>query len=201
MDNYIEEGLEIDELQQFLTEDFQLVEHSVRVMKLACGFGETLNLSEKDKIALRAGSYMHDIGKIKVNKEILNKPGKLNDEEFEEIKRHSLEGFNILKRYNFIDKDVLDIALQHHERNDGNGYPLGLKGAEINHLAKIVQLCDVFEALTAQRCYKEAMDVTVALSIIEENLDTQFDMELGVAFIEFIKYGSQDESKVNQLGA
>lgn len=181
----IEENQDFTELTNFL-EDFQLIEHSIGVMRLAYDFANYLGLSDKEKQSIRVGAYIHDIGKIKIDSNILNKPGKLTEEEFDMVKKHPLEGLFILKKYNFIDKNILDIVVQHHERPDGKGYPFGLRDEEINPLAKIVQICDVYDALVSKRCYKKEMEKHEAMENIYQNLGTQFNEDLGKCFIDFI---------------
>ena len=126
-------------------------------------------------------SPMHDVGKILVSDKILRKPGKLSNEEFEEIKKHTTNGGNIVRQ---ILSDITnekyvnfatDIATYHHERWDGKGYPNGLKGEEIPLSARIMAIADVFDALTSKRCYKEAIPVDEAFLIIKEESGTHFD--------------------------
>ena len=192
----IEKSKDFAELTNFLR-DFQLIEHSVNVMKLACHFAEYLQLSEKEKQSLRVGAYVHDIGKTKIDTNILNKPGKLTEAEFEEVKKHPLEGLFIIRKFNFINKDMWDIAIQHHERPDGKGYPFGLRDEEINPLAKIVQICDVYDALVSKRCYKKELKKEDAILMIKDSLGTQFNKRLGTDFITFMK--EYDLSQVNKF--
>ncbi|MBO5524619.1 MAG: response regulator [Roseburia sp.] len=129
-------------------------------------------------------AYMHDIGKIKVDDAILRKPGRFTPEEYEKMKLHAPAGGEIIR--NTMDKIeyggyveiAADVATYHHERWDGGGYPEGLSGTEIPLGARIMALADVFDALTSVRCYKEAMNVEKAFSIIEEEAGKQFDPDL-----------------------
>lgn len=141
-------------------------------------------------IRVAKSAPMHDLGKIAVNDAILRKPGKFTKEEFDEMKKHSAEGAKIV---NLVLKNVDDdefkivaanVAHYHHERWDGTGYPVGLKAKEIPLEARIMAFADVFDALVSKRCYKEAFTYDKAFSIIEENLGTQFDPELGKYFLE-----------------
>lgn len=133
---------------------------------------------------------MHDIGKIAVPDNILKKPGKLTPEEFESIKSHASEGGRIIRDVlgNIEEKEYVDIAAQvaegHHEKWDGSGYPLGLKGAEIPLCARIMALADVFDALVSPRCYKEPFEPEKAFAIIEESAGKHFDPVLAQLFIE-----------------
>ena len=128
-----------------------------------------ISAEEQDNIPL--ASALHDIGKITIDENILNKPGRLTKEEFEVIKTHCMQGANMLRRLeNFEDEPLLqtayDIARWHHERWDGRGYPDGLKGNDIPISAQIVSLADVYDALTSERCYKEAFSHETAMRMI-----------------------------------
>ncbi len=133
---------------------------------------------------------MHDIGKIAVSDAILQKPGRLTDEEFEEMKKHTTAGGRIIVDVmsNIEEKRYIDIATQvaeaHHEKWDGSGYPKGLKGDEIPIGARIMAVADVFDALVSKRCYKEAMPMDKAFDIIKESGGSHFDPELARLFCE-----------------
>lgn len=118
---------------------------------------------------------MHDIGKIAIGDNILLKPGKLTPEEFDVIKKHTITGYNILKNSKFkLLQLAADIALYHHERYDGKGYPEGKKGGEIPKQCEIVAVADVFEALISKRCYKEPWSQEKVIQYFEENSGIQF---------------------------
>ena len=155
------------------------------MVDLAVAFGKHLGLTAVDLKSLEIGAGLHDIGKFEIPEAILFKNGRLTDEERAVIEGHPLLGYNLLKKLGFKDGDVLQIVLQHHENVDGSGYPM--RTTEINKLAKIVALCDVFEALTAKRCYKPAMELEEALTIIKKDIGNKFDRELGNKFINFIR--------------
>lgn len=128
-----------------------------------------ISAEEQDNIPL--ASALHDIGKITIDENILNKPGRLTKEEFEVIKTHCMQGANMLRRLeNFEDEPLLqtayDIARWHHERWDGRGYPDGLKGNDIPISAQIVSLADVYDALTSERCYKKTFSHETAMRMI-----------------------------------
>ena len=133
---------------------------------------------------------LHDVGKIVVSDTILKKPTKLTPEEFEQIKEHARSGGVIVHRIlsGVADESYLDfasdIAMYHHERWDGNGYPAGLKGEEIPLCARIMAIADVYDALTSERCYKKAIPPQKAVKIIEEGSGTHFDPKLVEIFLK-----------------
>ena len=127
----------------------------------------------------RIAAPMHDVGKVGIPDAILNKPGRLTPEEFEIIKTHTTIGYDILKgSKQKILTTAATIALEHHERWDGKGYPRGLAGEQINILARITQIADVFDALSCQRVYKEAWDIERILDLFKKERGTQFDPKL-----------------------
>jgi HD-GYP domain-containing protein (c-di-GMP phosphodiesterase class II) len=124
---------------------------------------------------LGAGALIHDIGKTRLDKELLNKPGQLTPEEYNEIKRHSETGFEILRANREMSLLSAHIAFQHHERWDGQGYPRGLRGEEIHPYSRIVSVADVFDALVADRPYRKAFSTNQAISLMRRMSGTQFE--------------------------
>lgn len=131
-------------------------------------------------------ALMHDIGKAKIPDAILNKRGPLNDVEFQIMKKHSQYGYEIAKDDNRINTEVLKGILMHHEREDGSGYPLKLKGDKIGYFAKIIAVCDVYDALTQERVYKGRMTPFDAFKIIETDGYTTFDTKILLTFLHNI---------------
>lgn len=160
--------------------------HSQRVGEYACSLAERLGLSQKRIENLRIAAILHDIGKIGIDESILNKPGRLTEEEFDKIKQHPTIGVKIIKDIDFL-KDVSGIILSHHERYDGTGYPEGRDHENIMLEAQILSIADVFDALTSERPYRNAMTVEEALEIIENGKGSQFDYKLADTFIKMIK--------------
>lgn len=145
------------------------------------------SLSEDDELTIFYASPMHDIGKIAVPKEILHKPGRLTEEEFEIMKTHAESGRNFLRTsQRKLFKSASIIAYQHHEKWDGTGYPQALKGEDIHIYGRIVALVDVFDALTHKRKYKESWPLDTALTYIKEQSGKHFDPQLVEIFIEHI---------------
>ena len=165
--------------------DHYTQEHSQRVTDEAVRLAASMNCSEKDLERIRIASILHDVGKIAVPDSILLKAGKLTDEEYMIIKNHPTIGENILKPVMLLDKERTIIQC-HHERWDGKGYPLGLKGLDIPFLARIVAVADSFDAMTNNRPYRLAMSKEQAIKELVWNKNTQFDPELVDAYIKIL---------------
>lgn len=158
-------------------------QHSERVTHYALQIANVMKLSEEDIDVIKFGGYLHDIGKIGVKDTVLLKPGKLTDEEFEEIKQHSVIGDNILKPIKFFPKER-DMIRHHHERYDGKGYPDGLAGKDIPLTARILAVADTYDAMTSTRPYRKALDHSVAIEELIRCSGKQFDPEVVFAFLE-----------------
>ena len=157
-------------------------DHIQRVKLFARRMGEAVGLSELEIEALKAGALLHDIGKIGVPAYILNKPGKLTEHEFEQMKMHTIIGADMLSNVDFR-YPVVPIVRHHHERWDGRGYPDGLKGEMIPITARILTLVDNYDALRSDRPYKTGMTREAALAYIKENAGTFFDPSLVETFL------------------
>ena len=144
--------------------------HSMRVATLLTLLGHAAGFSNQDQLIMSSGGLLHDVGKMMIPHNILNKPGRLTEEEFEIIKTHVPETMTYLKRTGNIPKGVMIIAEQHHEKLDGTGYPHGLKGKELNELARMAAIVDVFSALTDRRVYKDPMPSSKAMDIITNEM-------------------------------
>ena len=160
--------------------------HCQRVMEISCEIAKAMGMNENQIDDLKYAAILHDIGKIGISASILNKDGKLTEEEFSEIKKHPSIAFNILKEVEFI-KNGLDGILQHHERNDGFGYPNGLKGDEISAFGKILCIADAFDAMTSDRPYRKGMSMRAAITEIERCKGSQFDPDIATLFIHMSK--------------
>lgn len=157
--------------------------HSSRVSQYCSLMGECLGLSEGEKLELELAGRMHDIGKISIPDTILRKPGKLNDEEWNIMRNHTTNGYQILRSADQYSR-LAEYALSHHERVDGKGYPQGLKGEEIPLFSRIIAICDAYEAMTSDRQYRNAMTSQEAVKEIIRCAGTQFDEKLVKIFIE-----------------
>ena len=156
-------------------EDDYTAFHCRSVVELVAEVAEELNVPKADRQELEFAALLHDVGKIAIPKEILNKPSKLTDEEFELIKTHTIEGQQLLDRVGGLMGRVGKIVRSCHERWDGRGYPDGLHGHEIPLAARIVFCCDAYNAMTTDRPYRKAMSRDKALAEIRDNAGTQFD--------------------------
>lgn len=148
--------------------------HSERVMQYALALGEELGLTPEDLRLLRYAAFLHDIGKIEIGREILNKRGPLTEEEYAVVKRHTLYGVQIIEPIQTLER-IVAVVLHHHERFDGQGYPAGLAGAEIPLLARILAVADAFDAMRSHRPYREALTLPAALEEVRRGRGAQFD--------------------------
>ncbi len=148
--------------------DEYLLEHSVAVSVYVTLFARYLELDREIIEQLAVGAFLHDIGKIKVPDKILNKPGKLTDEEFTVMKSHANHSIDIIKKTPGISKLSLEVAALHHEKLDGEGYPFQVKGDDISRYGRMIAICDIFDALTANRVYKEGFPHGKAFAILRE---------------------------------
>lgn len=161
-------------------------EHSGRMRTLAGAFGSFCELDEEDAHNLQLMAELHDIGKLFISRDILEKPDRLNEVERGEIQNHTVYGYLFLHSVPAL-RSFAPIILMHHERWDGSGYPVGLAGEEIPLLSRILSLLDAFDAMANDRPYRKSMPTTVALQEMEDKLNTQFDPHLGVKFLQFMR--------------
>lgn len=160
--------------------------HSENVMKYTVVLGHHLGLSDMDLENVKYAGLLHDIGKIGISEQILNKPGRLTNQEFDEIKKHSEMGARILSDVPFM-KTLVPLVLHHHEFFNGRGYPGGLAGDNIPFGARILTVADAYEAMTSDRPYRSSMSRETALDILIKEKGKQFDPVIVDAFIEIMK--------------
>lgn len=171
-------------LAQMKNRDEYTFQHSVSVSALAVAFGRVLNLPREEIKELAMGGLLHDLGKAKVAGRILNKPGKLAEDEFLEMKGHVVFSAEILRGMKGLSKIAYNAASQHHERFDGTGYPQGLKGEQISLHGQMLAIVDVYDAITSIRIYHKGMPPTAALQKLYEWSGTHFNPRLVQAFIK-----------------
>jgi diguanylate cyclase (GGDEF)-like protein/putative nucleotidyltransferase with HDIG domain len=188
----LDEEKEIELLEQqvriFLSKDINTYKHSKRVFTYAIHFAKKLELSDYEKKTLIMGALIHDIGKLEIPRDIMNKEGKLNPHEWEMIKKHVTWGKEIIST----NKDLLHLVPLvelHHERYDGKGYPHGLIGDSIPKLARILCIIDAFDAMTTERPYQKTKTFEEAIVELEHCSGKQFDPKYVPLFIEMLREG------------
>jgi len=177
--------------------------HSTNVTVLSLILGIRIGLSIDQLKQLGYGALLHDIGKTKVPKEILNKSGILTEEEMETMKSHTIWGFEILKSQGFLPYESCLVALQHHEKLNGTGYPYSLSAKEIHLFSKITAIVDVYDALTSDRPYRDALLPHLALEYLMGGGDTYFDFNLVREFMKFVSIypiGTMVELNTKEVG-
>ena len=165
--------------------------HSLRVATFLSLFGHTIGIRGETLLTLASGGLVHDVGKMTIPHGVLNKPGRLVGDEWATMQSHVTRTLEFLSRDQDIPKGVVTIAAQHHEKLDGTGYPKGLKGGELNELARMASIVDVFGALTDRRVYKEPMSPEKALEIMTDMKDG-LDMHLLAMFREMLMDAASD---------
>ncbi|EAX46325.1 metal dependent phosphohydrolase [Thermosinus carboxydivorans Nor1] len=180
---FIESGIALAELVD--THDEATGKHSLRVRDLAVALGREMGLTARELDKLAVAAILHDIGKIGIPENILNKPGRLTEEEYAIIKRHTIIGYNILKNIH-LPEDIARNILYHHEWYDGNGYPAGLQGEQIPLASRIICVADVYEALTADRVYRPRLDIRQALQFMQQEKGRMFDPVVLDAFFRML---------------
>ena len=172
-------------IMRIKTADEYTYMHSVAVCALMIALAKSLGLDQETCTEAGIAGLLHDIGKTKISDDILNKPGKLTDQEYELMKTHPDEGYKILTTHYSVGEKVEDVCLHHHEKIDGSGYPKGLKGTEISLLARMGAICDVYDAVTSDRPYKKGWNPAEALQRMSQ-WKGHFDPQLFQSFVKII---------------
>ncbi len=160
--------------------------HSVNVCVISVMVGIALNLNRKQLETLGIGALLHDIGKILIDNEILNKPAKLEPNESELVRKHAKDGYELIKQKTNINFLSSHIVFQHHEREDGSGYPRGLTRKRIHHFSKIVAVADTYDAMTSNRVYQKEITSQQAIEEIKFEAGRKFDPEVVEAFLQVV---------------
>ena len=168
--------------------------HVERVSQLAIALGNKMGLSEREMESLRYGGILHDIGKIGIPKDILNKPGPLSDEEWKVMKNHPVAGYNICLPLKKNLGSALEIIRHHHEKRDGSGYPDGIKDEEISTAARIMAVVDIYDALVTDRPYRKGMPLEKAVGILKQDADNK---KLDPAVVNYLIEFVEDERRAD----
>jgi len=185
VDLILSEDATTSSLFKIMQHDFYTYTHSVNVGVLAVALAKRLygTDSNHNMHELGAGFFLHDLGKAKIDPVILNKPGRLDEKEMAIMRAHSSLGFSMLKSANQLSRECALIVMQHHEREDGTGYPRKLIGNQIHDYSRICCITDVFDALTAERSYKKGLSTFDALRIMKEEMIGHFHAEIFEKFV------------------
>lgn len=172
-----------DMIQNLRQYDDSTYTHAINVAMICNILAGWLDFSVEDiKTATMCG-LLHDIGKVKIPSEIIKKPGKLTDEEFEVIKRHTIEGYQILRRKK-MDRSICNAALMHHEKCDGSGYPFGLQAEQIDRYGKLVAVADIYDAMTSDRVYRSALPPFEVIRLFEDEGLYRYDVRYVMTFLQ-----------------
>lgn len=166
------------QLCNVLHHDYATFTHCTNVSMYCVLLARELGFSTEAIEEIAVGGLLHDLGKLQIDERILNKPGRLDEWEFREIKKHPVTGFTLLVERDDLSFGQMMMAYQHHERIDGSGYPVGCTGEEIHPWAKLCAIVDVYEALTSNRPYRSPMTPKTALALLDKGDGTEFDSEM-----------------------
>ena len=194
----MDDAFTIDSLMAIAAHDYYTHTHSINVSIYALSFGAHLGLKDKNLEDLGQSAVMHDLGKSRVHKAIINKNGKLDESEFAEMMHHPVWGYEIAKKLGVTDERILSGIKHHHEKLDGTGYPDKLKENKISLFARIIAICDIFDALTTRRSYKDPMTSFNAIKLIKNQMQGHVDMKLLNSFILMLKKQDEDKEKHNE---
>ncbi|MGE4418653.1 MAG: HD-GYP domain-containing protein [Sulfurimonas sp.] len=183
----------IESLTKILEHDYHTHTHSINVGFYAVFFGSALKLTKNELLDLSVSALLHDLGKSKIDTNIINKKGKLSESEFAQMKEHSTFGYELAKKYGITNKKILMGIRHHHERLDGLGYPDNLLSDEIKLFPKSIAICDVFDALTTKRSYKEAISSFEAFKLMKSD-KYHLDRKLLNIFIQLM---AKNENKAD----
>lgn len=176
----------VESLMHITAHDYYTHTHSINVSIYTLSLGSFLGITGKDLEELGMAAILHDLGKSKVDFAIINKNGKLTDEEFSQMKKHPALGHAIALRLGIRDERILTGIRHHHEKIEGGGYPDNLKGKEISQFARIIGVCDVFDALSTKRSYKDPMSSFESLRLMKQQMSGHLDIGMVDAFIKML---------------
>ncbi len=183
----LDDDFTVTSLMSIATHDYYTHTHSLNVAIYALSLGAFLKLDIASLKRLGHAGFLHDLGKKSIDLKIINKNGSLSKEEFDIVKTHSELGYIFALKMGVNNKQTLDAIRYHHEKIDGSGYPFGLKGEEIPFFARVISICDVFDALTSMRSYKKALNTYDALFLIKTEMKHHLDMDLLKSMIKMFR--------------
>ena len=173
-------------LTKIMEKDYYTYTHSINVGLYCMSFAPKVGIPADEVHELGLGGMLHDVGKSKIPREIINKKGALTEEEFEVVKKHTQSGEEVMGELGCYGEKVTQMVGQHHEKHNGTGYHRGLAGNDIALFARICKLADVYDALTTRRSYKKSLKTLEALTIMKSKMEHEFDPKLLNAFIRFM---------------
>ena len=183
LDEILKNASVLVSMNEIGTSDDSTFDHSINAAIYSLLIAKQLGYPRVRAKKLAMGLLLHDIGKTMVDQKILYKPGRLTQEEYEYIKTHTVLGYEALKRNDSLTELSRIIALSHHERLDGSGYPNRLKGDELHEFARIAAIVDIYDALTSERCYHKKKSICEAVSILREEASGKLDPDLFALFV------------------
>lgn len=190
VDNFIDiilhDNAAVESLMKITAHDYYTHTHSINVSIYTLSLGSNLGIGGKNLEALGMAAMLHDLGKSKIDYDIINKNGKLTDDEFAQMKRHPALGHEIALKLGIEDERILTGIRHHHEKIDGGGYPDNIKGDQISQFARIIGVCDVFDALSTKRSYKDPMSSFESLALMKQQMKGHLDMEMVNSFIKML---------------
>ncbi len=187
-------------LQNLRTRDDYTFEHSVAVCVISLKIGQIMGFDDNKLKSLGMAGLLHDIGKARIPMNILQKPDRLTDDEYKEIKKHPVYGYRIVQDMNFEDRDIEYGVFEHHERHDGGGYPIGIEGDKIHEYAKIIAVADVFDAITSDRAYRPRFGLLQAVEEICSRDSGYLDSRIAERFIKYILNVSPGDKVILSTG-
>ncbi len=190
VDNFIDiilhDNAAVESLMKITAHDYYTHTHSINVSIYTLSLGSHLGIQGKDLETLGMAAILHDLGKSKIDYEIINKNGKLTEEEFAQMKHHPALGHDIALKLGIEDERILTGIRHHHEKIEGGGYPDNLCGDQISQFARIIGVCDVFDALSTKRSYKDPMSSFESLALMKQQMKGHLDMDMVNSFIKML---------------
>ncbi|MDD2367900.1 MAG: HD domain-containing protein [Sulfuricurvum sp.] len=191
IDIILHDNCAVESLMKITAHDYYTHTHSINVSIYTLSLGSFLGIEGNDLEVLGMAAILHDLGKSKIDYEIINKNGKLTDDEFAQMKKHPELGHEIALKLGIMDERILSGIRHHHEKIEGGGYPDNLKGDQISQFARIIGACDVFDALSTKRSYKDPMSSFESLLLMKQQMKGHLDMGIVDAFIKMLRKQEQ----------